>query len=516
MRPTVSRSSRRGGALILALLFMGVITAGFVTWIGLIRQQARVTQLEQHQARKRLAAANGKLLARDYLLRRVLASNGDDDGLNTTSDAASYGTSTATAWTGNSLTTTAVWTGYAMDSSTRLAGLNGFSPTYDYPYSKPFNFTVSYKRMGFRMLDASINPGREEFANDTTTYRGYLRSRNPVLSGDLLVLHRPTITGAPLPAVTGNVEVEGRVVHFTPEIATASYTARSWRFTSPSVVSGGVPSAINVVPATIGGAGLLWSNLSWFPYSCGNISNPDWATNADDWRLPDFSGQLNFIDNPTTNPSNSLKAELTSGNPTIERIGTVTDSDSRGFSINGTTGIVTITPCAGSTTADLPSIVINNDLTEMIIEGQTGTNFTAYAPYRPALAIVYTQSSTGRNLTTIRLRNMNSRRLVLALKKDHRASWPAPATSPAVNVIVETPSANSEWHAVILSENVPLVFSTTTTTEFNLFGGIQTNAPVSFPASPKLFRLRLQTDTFGLIRLCPRLAWVETFLTGKL
>jgi hypothetical protein len=476
MRSTASRSSRRGGALILALLFMAVITAGFVTWIGLIRQQARVTQLEQHQARKRLAAINGKLLARDYLLRRVLASNGDDDGLTTTSNAAGYGTATATTWTGNSQTSTPAWTEYAMNSSTRLAGVNGFSPTYDYPYSKPFNFTVSYKRMDFRMLDVSTNPGREEFANDTTTYRGYLRSRNPVLSGDLLVLHRPTIGTAPLPAVTGNVEVEGRVVHFTPEIATASYTARSFRFTSPSVVSGGVPSAINVAPANIAGAGLLWANLSWFPYSCGNIANPDIATNTDDWRMPDFSGQLNFIDNAASNPSNSLKAELTAGgNPTIERIGTVTDSDSRGFSLNGTTGVVSITPCEGSTTADLPSIVINNDLTEMIIEGQTGTNFSGYAPFRPAFAIVYTQASTGRNLTTIRLRNMNSRRLVLALKKDHRASW-APDASPAVNVIVETPSATSEWHAVILCENVPLVFSTTTATEFNLFGGIQTNS----------------------------------------
>lgn len=516
MRPSASRSSRRGGALILALLFMGAITAGFVVWIGLIRQQARVTHFEHHQARKRLAALNGKVFARDYLLRRVLASNGDEDGLTATTDGGTYGTATASTWSGNGQATTPVWNGYAMDSSSRLAGLNGFSPTYDYPYSKSFDFTTSYKRMQFRMLDATTNPGREEFADDSTTYRGYLRSRNPVLSGDLLVLHRPTVTGAPLPAVTGNVEVEGRVVHFTPEIAASSYTARSWRFTSPSVVSGGVPSAINIVPANIAGAALMWSNLSWFPYSCGNIGNPDIATNGDDWRWPDFTGQLNFIDNPGTNPSNSLKAELIGGNTTIERIGTVTDSDSRGFSLDGSTGVATITPCAGSTTADLPSIVINNDLTELIIEGQTGSNFTGYAPFRPSFGIVYTQANTGRNLTTIRLRNLNSRRLVLALKKDPRATWPAPATSPAVNVIVETPTASSDWHVVILCENVPLVFSATTASEVNIFGGIETNAPVTFPAAPGVFKLKLQTDTWGLIRMCPRIAWVETFLTGKL
>ena len=47
-------------------------------------------------------------------------------------------------------------------------------------------------------------------------------------------------------------------------------------------------------------------------------------------------------------------------------------------------------------------------------------------------------------------------------------------------------------------------------------GGIETNAPLVFPASPKLFEINLETDTRGLIRMTPRLAWVETYLTGKL
>jgi hypothetical protein len=39
---------------------------------------------------------------------------------------------------------------------------------------------------------------------------------------------------------------------------------------------------------------------------------------------------------------------------------------------------------------------------------------------------------------------------------------------------------------------------------------------VVFPASPRLCEIRLETDTRGLIRMSPRLAWVETYLTGKL
>ena len=78
MHATVSRSARRGGALILALLFIGVISAGFASWALLIQQRAGVSDLEEHQARKRLAAANSEIMVRDYMLTRVLAANGDD------------------------------------------------------------------------------------------------------------------------------------------------------------------------------------------------------------------------------------------------------------------------------------------------------------------------------------------------------------------------------------------------------------------------------------------------------
>ena len=521
MRASASRHPRRGGALVLALLFMGVVTAGFATWVTVIRQRARAGDLEEHQARKRLSATNSEIMVRDYLLRRVLASNGDPDGLSGTSDGAAWSTTTAVAWDGHIQTSAAVWNGYSMDSSTRLAGLNGFSPTFDYPYSKSISFVTNYRRLAYATEVA-------QFSNDTTTWRGFLRSRNPVLGGDLLVLHRPTVNTT-LPSVTGNVAVNGRVLHFAPDIAAASYTARSLRFTAPAIMSGGVPASINVAPADLAGAGLPWSNLTWTPLSCGNISgtNLEAPSNGADWRLADLTGQLNFIDS-TANPSNTLRAELIAGGSTLQTTGSTNFSDSRGFNLVSTgsspagTGIATISPCLG-TTLDLPSVIITNDLTEMIIDGQTGTNLTSYAPFRPSFAVVYTQNATGRNLTTIRLRNQNNRRMILALKKDHRASWPAPATTPAVNVIIESPVTTADWHVVILCENVPLTvtYAASATplyqaTAVRLYGGIETNAPLIFPASPRLFEINLQTDTRGLIRMTPRLAWVETFLTGKL
>ena len=515
MTAPASRSSRRGGALILALLFMGVMTIGFATWITLIRQRARVADLDVHQARKRLAAANAEVLARDYLLRRALASNADDDGYTTVSDAGSWSINTATTWNGSSQSHTPAWTGYALDSSIRPAGLNGFSPSYDYPYSKSFTFTSSYKRLFF--VDTDTSP--EKYANDTTTIRGYVRSRNLLLGGDLLVLHRPTVSGGVLPAVTGNIAVQGRVVHFAPDIAASSYTARSQRFTAPAPITGGIPASSNVVPADLAGAALLWSNLAWTPLSSGNVSgnNLESTASGDDWRIPDFTGQLNFIDNPSNNASNSLRAELIAGNTTLQPAGTTAYNDSRGLVLDGS-GLATFSPCLGSITSDLPSAVLSNanGLTEIVIDGQTGSTFSSYAQYRPSLALVYTQSGSGTNLTTIRLRHQNRRRMILALKKDYRTTAMAP-----VNVIVETAGPDAEWHLLILTENVPLTFSYSATAPYatstvRLYGGIETNSPLSFPAAPGLCEINLQSDTHGLIRMSPRLAWVETYLTGKL
>ncbi len=518
MHATVSRSARRGGALILALMFIGVVSAGFASWALLIQQRAGVSDLEEHQARKRLAAANSEIMVRDYMLTRVLAANGDDtlDGGAPGSNGASWSTSTTANWQGSTLIddtywpSTTGWRGYALNSISWIGGINGFSPTYDLPYSKALTFKANYKQLSFA-------GSSQQFPDDATTYRSFLRSSSPILGGDLLVLHQPN------PAVTGNVAVQGRVVHFAPNLAASAYTARSQRFTSPGQL------ALTVVPASIAGGSLLVSNLPWTALSSGNISNPNIGIDPDpaistDWRLPDFSGWLNVIDASTTNASNSLKTELSANSSTIQATGT-TDTlafdASRGLTVIGSTGVATISPCLGAAAADLPSVVISNGLTELIIDGQSGSNLTSYAPFRPAFAVVYTQDATvlGRNLATIRLRNQNRRPMILALKKATRS----PAINHTVNVVVESPVTDPTWRLIIIAENVPLNITYATSASplyqaatVNLVGGIQTDSPLIFPASPQLFEMHLETDTRGLLRLTPRLAWAETFLTGKL
>ena len=84
-------------------------------------------------------------------------------------------------------------------------------------------------------------------------------------------------------------------------------------------------------------------------------------------------------------------------------------------------------------------------------------------------------------------------------------------------------AATSVWRLIILAENVPLTISYAASasplyqaTTVRMTGGIETNSPLIFPASPQLFDIYLETDSRGLIRMTPRLAWVETYLTGKL
>ena len=517
MHAPVSRSARRGGALILALLFIGGIAATFATWAIFIQQRARVSDLDEHQARKRLAAANSEMMARDYMLTRVLAADGDDtlNGGAPGTNGAAWTTDTAAIWKGSTQindtwSVTNGWRGYALNSISWTGGINGFSPSYIYPYSKSLTFNVNYKLLDFVSQ-------AQRFSNDTTTFLAHVRSSSPILSGDLLVLHKPN------PTVAGNVAVQGRVVHFAPDLAASAYTARSRRFTSPG------QTTLNVVPANLAGSPLLVSNLPWTALSCGNINNPNIGVDPNpsistDWRMPDFTGLLNVIDAPT-NASNSLSTELTANASTINVPAETTTGDSRGLSLayTSTTGVATITPCLGSATTDLPGVVISNGLTEMVIDGQTGSNLTAYAPFRPVLAVVYTQdaTTTGRNLTTIRLRNQNRRPMILALKKATRS----PAIDHTVNIIVESPIVDPTWRLILLAENVPVRITYATSasplyqaTAVSMIGGIETDSPLIFPNSPQLFEINLEPDTWGLLRLTPRLAWAETFLKleGKL
>jgi hypothetical protein len=478
------KARTNGGIMAIALLTVGFVSVGFTAWLGLLSQRSRAGEMEEHATRRRIAMFNSRAAIREYALERVITSSTDTDGFN-------FNPSELSGW---SVTSSAAWSGYPMESNTRLAGLNAFSPASDYPYSKLLDVSAVTKTLAF---DSAVGGGiTPSYGTSSSILRAYVRSRSPLLGGDLLLIHRSKLTPEVAPAVTGNIIVNGRVVHFVPELDSNSYTARSSRFISiPGV-------AVNVSPKDLSGNAILPSNLSWTPITFGRLPSSAAA---------DYSGKLNVLDD-STNGGNSLKSRLTASTSTIPDTGAQTTSDARGYSNSGT-GVVTIKPCIGSTNpADLPSIVIGDEVQEIVIEGQSGANLATYAPYRPAFAVLYTQSASSvRKLTTIRLRGQNARRMLLAIKQ--AGNIPG---SP-INVIVEDSTPVCEWHMMIIAENTPIIVSLAGgTNALQLIGGIQTDGPLSGPTGSGLLSIYLQSDTRGLIRLAPRGAWVETIMPEKI
>ena len=188
----------------IALVGIGAVTIGLTAWVGLLSQRGRSAEVEEYATRRRIAAWNTRSAIREYALERMITSSGDSDGLNFDPLA------------GASVTSTAASSGYAMESNTRLAGLNGFSLTWDYPYSKVVDVTAVTKALGF----VTNGAGRVEqsLSNSSSYLKTYVRSRCPVLGGDLLIVHRSKLSTPVAPVVSGNISVNGRVMHFVPEL----------------------------------------------------------------------------------------------------------------------------------------------------------------------------------------------------------------------------------------------------------------------------------------------------------
>jgi hypothetical protein len=484
--PLLTLHRRRGSILAIALVAIGFITISFSAWVGLLGQRGRAGEVEEHAARRRLAAWNSRSAIREYALQRMITSSGDNDGVNF---------DPSSGW---SVTSAAAWAGYPMESNTRLAGLNAFSFTWDYPYSKVIDTTAGTKSLGYDLTGSDVNGNYRvtpAYGATSSYLKTYVRSRCPVLGGDLLIVHRSSIDPPVDPTVSGNITVAGRVLHFVPELAATAYTARSARFIAPP---GASPMALR--PKDLNGNDIPPSNLAWTPVTFGSVGG-----------ITDLTGKSNIIDD-STNGGNSLRQKLTASAATIQNAGGTAISDPRGFENNGN-GLVTLTPCIGPTNpADLPSVIVDSEVQEIVIEGQTGANFDSYAQYRPAIAFVYVQRENSvRKLQTIRLRKQDRRRFILAIKQEgNSAGLP-------VNVIVEDTNATSEWNVVILAENTPLIFSAPPpVSTIRIAGGIQTNAPLAGPGAGQTLSLILQSDTRGLIKLTPRAAWVETIMPDKI
>jgi hypothetical protein len=422
---------------------MIVVMIGSLAMTGSIMLlHARTQYTEQHLSsiQRRIAESNARAFTREYLLENVIASSSGSGG--TFTPGSSWGQTVIPSWS------TA-----AMSSTAFPAGNNLVSAASGFPYAATFPSTIS---------DGA----------SSSTYKAYMNSRSPLLSGDLLVVHQPF--GVSL-AISGSLEVEGRSVIYAP----ASPNTYSFTTEDFAVPRGTTGFSLN----NGGGNALAGSNFPLGPETAGP-SVGDLG----------YTGTLNVIDN-SGNPGNSLYAKLTGGGFSSIAVSGSTATNNRGVVSMGD-GNVSIT-----LDDDFMTNVIITDATAVTLVGQnTGTELSD-ADLLPGIMILVLQGG-GIDLTTISFQHQNNRRLHLGVKKTS-------STAP-VQFNFTSSLGDIDWRLMVTAESTPIVLNKTVGGSVDLFGGIRTNGPVTV-ASGTSTTLKRENDPKLLNRLADRRAWVEIY-----
>ncbi|MEZ5328366.1 MAG: hypothetical protein R3F19_25265 [Verrucomicrobiales bacterium] len=422
---------------------MIVVMIGGLAMTGSIALlHARMQYTEQHlsSVQRRIAESNARALTREYLLENVIASSSGSGGTFTP----------GTSW---GQTTIPSWSTAAMNSTAFPAGNNLVSSASGFPYAATFLSTIS---------DGA----------DSSTYKAYMNSRSPLLSGDLLVVHQPFDTSL---AISGSLDVIGRSVIYAPA------SPNSYNFTTEDFA---VPRGTTGFSLNDGsGNALPGSNFPLGPETAGP-SVGDLG----------YSGTLNVIDN-SANPGNSLYAKLNGGGFSSISVSGTTPTNNRGVVSLGD-GNVSIT-----LDDDFMTNVIITDATAVTLVGQNSGTALADADLLPAIMILILQGG-GIDLTTISFQNQNNRRLHLGVKKT--------STTTPVQFNFTSSLSDISWRLLLTAESTPIVLNKTVGGSMNLYGGIRTNGSVTV-ASGTSTTLRRELDPKLLNRLADRRAWVELY-----
>lgn len=485
----IKQSRRRGtagGVMVAALLITAAATFGFAAWATMIGQRRQGIEQTMGGLQRRLAVESGRQMARQVCYTQRLTLNAG-----AALDVSAADTSTTQVHGG---VAAPAWTGFAMDSTSFPTGINHFSPAgTDSAYGVMMNLTLPYS-----VTDYYPDPTVK--SSLTTSLTASMQSRSPLLSGDLLVIHRPTLATdalAPAPAITGNLDVVGgRAVFLTTGNLANFSTVRATAVSTPQYV----------VPAT--NALQTRDPITNDVILPSNFPSPMVTTGSVDASYAmDSLYRLNVIDS-VHNPSNSFKEKVRSGSSMT--IATTADVNQSGVTYSTATGILTI----DMTQISLPSVVITNNVSEIFITGKTTVD-QPNTPYS-SVGICYIEEAgvTSRSLTKITCTNSdNTRRLIVGVKK-----IPAAGTSqlPGSPVTISFPNSNvaPTWRLLMIAENTPLIFDATGGPgTITLKGGIQTDGSItSTTGAGNSVRLIPETDPVRLDRLAPRRGWVETYL----
>jgi hypothetical protein len=479
-----ARLRTSGGVLLVALLITCAATFGFAAWASLIGQRRQVVEEVSGGIQRRLAVENGRQMARQYALTGVLTKN--------SGTAVSFTkTPAATSQVLGGITAPA-FTGYAMDS-TSFPTFNRLSPAgTGYAYGTLLQVSVPFSIMDYYPTPTVKSSG-------TTTAIAAMKSRPALPSGDLLVIHEPTLSTT-APVVTGNLDVQGgRAVFLTTgglaNLSTVRATAVAiphYPVPSTNALATRDPQTNNVI---------VPSN---FPQPI-STTGPVVAGNS-----IDLGNRLNVIDS-ALNPSNSFREKIKQGSYTT--LNPASDLNQNGLNFVASTGVLTL----DLANENLTSVIIDNNVTEIILTGQNSAAAESAVQDFSSVAICYVEDD---NVTTKRLSKItcqnsgNARRVIIGIKKLPKPS-PNPQI-PGLAVTVAFPSSDvaPQWRLMLVAENTPLLFSASGGPGvITLKGGIQTDSAITATTGVgNRVRLILEDDPRRLVRLAPRRGWVEHYL----
>ncbi|MFV1993872.1 MAG: hypothetical protein ACC661_00435 [Verrucomicrobiales bacterium] len=440
-------SAQKGSILIAAILICAMGTIGITAWISVITTRSQ--QVEQIGASviRRLRAENGRVAAREYFYRNVV----------TKSSGSAYSESLPDGWGGFSVE---AWTGAPMDS-TAQGVYNHFSPVPYFTYSKEFTVSIS---------DGVSNLGH--------TFR--VRSRNPMLGGDLFSMHTPTLSPGATNTLSGNINVHGRALIWTGEPGSNLAGLDADRYVSRNVAN---PTL--VLNDTSGSANLP-DNYPMTP-----------MTNAEFGGVT-YGGELNVVDGGIGNEENSLAVKM--GTPVVVD-GSVELAWTNGVSSNGT-GRVYID-------LDDPNLgpVLVQDVYRIYLYGQTTAAEAAGAAVLDPVAILLVRSNLAqRDLFSLRMFDGNSRRLHIGVKKT--------VGGAEVWGFVYDADLNPTWRMMLTLENSSLRLINLYQGSVTIEGGIRTDRSIrhtGWSGGAGSIEITQETDPGNLETLETRNAWLEGY-----
>ncbi len=443
-----------GSVLLFGLVIMGLATFGLAAWMSLMTTRSYMIETAEYAIQRRVAYHNGAAVAEEHLYRNAITGNAVPEIHVELPDY--MGAVDIDPHSGAALT------------ATNFAGsINRFSP------SEGSSYTLD--------VVTAISDGAE-----TTTRVFQMKSRNPMLAGDLLTLHAPSINTGDR-RLEGNLWIEGRSHIWIPDgLQDYDYgDVRSESYITPTEGA----TSFNVVDLT--GTNLIPNNFPSVPMTAGPT-----ATGLG------YDGTAQTV-NYSGNAGNSIYEKIITRAPVIKN--GLSGGTQQGVSSNGS-GRINID-------LDEPSlnyVVINSNTDRIVFDGQDNpTDFAAAGSLDPVV-VVYQILPGSVNIGRIEFNHANNRQLLLAIK-----SAPG-APDSGVNFRFDHANQDPIWRLFTVSENFRITMrSNTDDGTVTLIGGIRADRRITVDESDFYVRVRKEPNPKPMLELLSdRNAWIESFSDG--